>query len=66
MSRTLIVTGVVIVLIGLLWPWLAKLPLGQLPGDISIQRENSRIYLPFTSMLLISLALSLLMMLLRR
>ncbi|HFC53093.1 MAG TPA: DUF2905 family protein, partial [Gammaproteobacteria bacterium] len=36
MGRTLIILGIVILLAGLLWPWLQKLGLGRLPGDIAI------------------------------
>ena len=66
MARWLIILGLVLVLAGLLWPWLAKLGLGRLPGDIVIERENLRLYLPITTSLLISLALSLILWLLNR
>ncbi|MEQ4540147.1 MAG: DUF2905 domain-containing protein [Billgrantia sp.] len=58
MSRTLIVIGLCIVLIGLLWPWLSKLPLGQLPGDIAIRRENFSFYFPIATMVLLSVLIS--------
>lgn len=61
MSRTLILIGLSIVLIGLFWPWVSKLPLGQLPGDIVIRRENSTFYFPITTMILISAVLSLIL-----
>ncbi len=60
MSRTLIIIGLLIVLLGLLWPWLQKIGLGRLPGDIVIKRENFRFYFPVTTSILISLLLSLL------
>lgn len=66
MSRTLIVIGLCIVAFGLLWPWLSKLPFGQLPGDIAIRRENVSFYFPVTTMILISLALSALLWLFNR
>lgn len=66
MARWLIILGVVLVLAGLLWPWLGRLGLGRLPGDIVIERENFRLYLPLTTSLLISLALSLILWLLNR
>ncbi len=66
MSKTLIVLGLVIVAIGLLWPWLSKLPLGQLPGDIAIRRENFSFYFPVTTMILASLLLSILLWLVNR
>lgn len=66
MARWLIILGLVLVLTGLLWPWLAKLGLGRLPGDIVIERENLRLYLPLTTSLLISVLLSLILWLLNR
>ena len=45
------------------FPWLR---LGRLPGDVTVERERFRIYLPITTSLLVSLALSLLMWLLGR
>jgi hypothetical protein len=50
----------------LLWPWLGKLPLGRLPGDIIIDRPNLKIYFPITTMVLISLVISLIMWLFRK
>ncbi|MHB0774439.1 DUF2905 domain-containing protein [Halomonas sp. WWR20] len=58
MSRTLIVIGVLIVMVGLLWPWLSKLPFGHLPGDIAIKRENFAFYFPITTMILLSALIS--------
>ena len=66
MTRWLIILGVVLILAGLLWPWLAKLGLGRLPGDIAIERENFRLYFPITTSILISLAVSLIPWLLNR
>lgn len=66
MQRALIVIGVLLVVIGLAWPWLAKLGLFRLPGDIVIERENFRFYFPITSMVLLSLLLSLILWLFRR
>lgn len=58
MSRTLIVIGILIVAIGLLWPWISKLPIGQLPGDIVIRRENSTFFFPITTMIIASVVIS--------
>jgi hypothetical protein len=66
MQRFLIAIGIVLLLVGLLWPWLGKLPFGRLPGDIVVERENYRMYLPITSMLLVSLLISAVLWLLRR
>ena len=66
MQKGLIVLGVLIVLIGVGWPWLSKLPLGRLPGDIVVDRENFKAYFPITTMILISLLLSAILWLLRK
>jgi hypothetical protein len=59
MARFLIVLGLAILLIGLLWPYLSKLGLGRLPGDIVIERENVTLYVPLATCLLLSLVVSL-------
>ena len=66
MNRTLISIGLICVLIGMLWPWLRQLPLGRLPGDILIVRENFRFSFPLTSCIVVSLVLSFLIWLLRK
>ncbi len=66
MQKTLIIAGLVILLIGLAWPYLSKLPLGRLPGDIAIERENMKFYFPLATSLLVSLLISLVLWLLRR
>jgi hypothetical protein len=66
MKKTLIVIGVLMVLAGLLWPWLAKLPIGRLPGDIVIDRPNFKVYIPITTMILVSVVVSAIMWLLRK
>jgi hypothetical protein len=57
---------VVLVVLGLLWPWLTRLGLGRLPGDIVVERDNFRLYIPITTSLLISVVLSLVFWLLNR
>ncbi len=66
MTRVLVTLGVILVVAGLAWPWLTKLGLFHLPGDIVIEREKFRFYFPITSMILISLAISLVLWLLRK
>jgi len=58
MSKTIIYIGIFIILIGLLWPWITKLPLGRLPGDITIKKEGFQLYFPISTMILISLVVS--------
>jgi len=66
MNRFLITLGLAILIAGIAWPWLQKLGLFRLPGDIVIERGNFRFYFPITSMILISAILSLLFWLLRK
>lgn len=65
-SRLLIVLGLILVVAGLLWPLLARLGLGRLPGDLVIRREGFTLYVPLVTSLLVSLALTLVLWLLRR
>lgn len=60
MQKNLIYLGIVVILAGLCWPWLDKLHLGRLPGDIVIVRPGLKVYIPVTTMILVSLVLSLL------
>lgn len=66
MQKSLIYIGLLLVVAGLLWPWLAKLPLGRLPGDIQIDRPGFRLYIPLGTMLLVSAVLSLLASIFKR
>jgi polyferredoxin len=66
MSRTLILIGLLLVAAGILWPWLARLGLGRLPGDILIRRENFVFYAPLASGLLLSVMLSIIFWLFNR
>jgi hypothetical protein len=66
MSRTLIIIGLLMVAVGVLWPWLARLGLGRLPGDILIERRNFTIYIPIATGLLASIVLSALLWLINR
>jgi hypothetical protein len=57
--RTLLITaGLALLLLGLLWPWLTRIGLGELPGDIRIQRPGFGFYFPLGSSLLVSVVLS--------
>jgi ribose/xylose/arabinose/galactoside ABC-type transport system permease subunit len=66
LSRLLITLGIVLVVLGLLWPWLQKSGLGRLPGDIAIERDNYRFYFPITTSIIISILLTLLFWLFRK
>jgi hypothetical protein len=66
MQRTLITIGIAVLVTGLLWPWLSKLGLGRLPGDIRVQSGGTTFYLPLATCLVVSIVLSLVLWLLRR
>jgi hypothetical protein len=66
MQRLLIALGLLIALVGLLWPWITKLGLGRLPGDLRIDKPGFTFYAPFTTMIVVSVVVSLLIWLLRR
>lgn len=66
MGRALIVIGALLVVLGLVWPWIAKLGLFRLPGDIVIERHNFRFYFPITTMIIISVVISIVAWFFRR
>ncbi|WP_348633581.1 DUF2905 domain-containing protein [Rhizobium sp. BK251] len=66
MSRTLIILGLVIVAVGILWPWLGRIGIGRLPGDILIKREGFTLYVPLATGLLVSIVLSAILWLINR
>ena len=66
MSRTLIIFGLVLVAAGVLWPFIGRLGLGRLPGDIAIQRPGFSLYFPLMTSLIISVVLSVILWLVNR
>lgn len=66
LGLVIVVLGVAVIAIGLL-VWSGALSwFGRLPGDIRIEKENVKVFFPFTSMILISIVLTLVLNLLRR
>jgi len=61
MQKALIFSGIALLVLGLAWPWVGKIPLGHLPGDIVIDKPGLKIYFPITTMLIVSLVISLLL-----
>ncbi len=61
----LIILGALLILAGVLLPYLSKIPFGKLPGDIIIDKPNVKIFIPITSMLIISILLSLIMLIIQ-
>jgi formate hydrogenlyase subunit 3/multisubunit Na+/H+ antiporter MnhD subunit len=64
MGRTLILIGILIAAVGLLIT--LGVPIGRLPGDFTIRRDNFSFYFPLTSSIVVSIVLTLIMMFLRR
>ena len=67
-AKVLIGLGVLLIVVGIGWHfgWVQALRLGRLPGDVSIERENMRVYFPITTMIIVSVVLTLLSWLFRR
>ena len=67
LGKILILFGVVLVVLGLILSFAGKIPwLGNLPGDITIQRERFTFYFPLATCILISVILSLVLYWFRR
>ena len=66
MQKVLVIAGLILILAGLSWTWLSKIPLGRLPGDIVINKPNLKIFFPVTTMILLSLLISLIIRIFRK
>jgi hypothetical protein len=70
MQRFLIIAGVVLLVLGLAWPWLAQSGfwrwIGRLPGDLHIEREGFSFHFPLMTSIIVSIVISVLLWLFRR
>ena len=66
MTRILIGLGVLLIVLGLLWPLATRLGIGRLPGDFVFRRGGFTFYLPLATCLLASAVVSLILWLFRR
>ena len=66
MNRLLVILGTALILIGIAWPWVKRLPLFRLPGDIVVDRPGFKFFFPIATMLLVSVVVSLIAWLMRR
>ena len=68
MARWIIITGIILIVIGIILhfaPWLLKW-FGRLPGDIRIETDIYKIFIPIVSMVLISIILTVIINILKR
>lgn len=64
--KLLITLGIILVIIGVIWHFGARwIPLGRLPGDVVVEKENFKFYFPIVTCIVISIVLSLIMWLFR-
>ena len=61
MLKWVLMLIIALIVLTVLAPWLSKYGLGRLPGDLTVRYKGKLYYLPFTSTILLSLALTLLM-----
>ena len=66
MNRLLVGLGAMLVAAGLLWPWLKRMGLFRLPGDIVIDRPGFKFFFPITTMLILSVVISVIAWVMRR
>lgn len=66
MQRFLVLAGLLLLVAGIAWPWLSKLPFGRLPGDIHVVREGFSFHFPIVTSIVISLLITILLWLFRR
>jgi len=61
MQKLLITIGLILVVVGIMWPLMSKLGIGRLPGDIIIRREGISFYFPITTMIIVSIVVTLIL-----
>ena len=66
MRRLLIISGLAIVVLGVTWPWIIRIPLSRLPGDLILRRRNFIFYIPIATSVVLSLVVTLILWLFRK
>ena len=64
-QKVLLYLGLLFIVLSFVWPYLSKLPIGRLPGDIYINKPNFKLYFPLTTMILLSALISFILWLFR-
>ena len=65
-QKSLIIIGLILIFIGLFYPFLRDIGFGRLPGDIIIKKENSSFYFPIVTCIVVSVVISLILMFLKK
>ena len=66
MAKWLITLGIILLVLGVAWPLLARLGLGSLPSDVRLERKGYTFYFPVTTSIVISLVITLVLWIFRR
>lgn len=66
MGRWLIITGTLLIILGLAWPWISKFGFGRMPGDIHFEREGFSFHFPLMTSIVVSIVISVLIWIFRR
>ena len=65
-QKLLIIIGLLLILIGLFYPYFREIGFGRLPGDIVIKKENSSFYFPIVTCIVVSVIISLILIFLKK
>ena len=65
-QKLLIIIGLLLILIGLFYPFFRDIGFGRLPGDIVIKKENSSFYFPIVTCIVVSVVVSLILIFLKK
>lgn len=66
MTRILITLGILLIIVGLMWPLIQKIGLGHLPGDIVLKNKNFTFYFPIVTCIIVSIIISLILWLINK
>jgi len=61
MSKVLIILGALLILLGIILPYLNNIGFGRLPGDIILKKNNFNLYFPVTSAIIFSIVVTIIL-----
>jgi len=62
----IIIAGFILIIFGIIWLFGSKIGLGNLPGDIRIEKDNFKFYFPITTSIIISIILTLIFLIINK